>query len=146
MSEPSDEDYRLRQLLEGSRHGVLATLKQNGLPQLSNVGYAFLDGRIMISTTHDRAKTRNLRRDSRAVFHVSKPDFYGYAVAECAAELSDVTTEPTDATADELVRVYRAIAGEHPDWDEFRAAMVAEGRLVCRLRINRVYGFMPPAA
>ncbi len=61
-------------------------------------------------------------------------------VAEADAELSAVTTDPHDATADDLVDLYRTLAGEHPDWEEYRAAMVAEGRLVLRLHVTRVYG------
>jgi len=131
---------RLLDLLSGAHQGVLATIKRDGRPQLSNVGYDFADGVIRISITDGRAKTANLRRDPRASFHVSAPNFRGYVVAEGRAELTPVTTTPDDATADELVAVYRAIAGEHPDWDEFRAAMIDEGRLVCRIPVDRVYG------
>ena len=52
-----------------------------------------------------------------------------------------MTTDPHDATADELVEIYRAIQGDHPDWEEFRAAMVADRRLVVRLRADRAYGW-----
>jgi hypothetical protein len=54
--------------------------------------------------------------------------------------LTPVAADPHDATVDELVEVYRAIAGEHPDWDEYRATMVADRRLVVRLTVERVYG------
>lgn len=123
-------------------HGALVTLKRDGRPQLSVVAYALdPDKRIIrISTTDDRAKARNLRRDPRASFFVSSPDGSGYSVAEGVATLSPVAADPHDATVDELIDVYRAIAGEHPDWDDFRRAMVADRRLVVRIDIERTYG------
>jgi PPOX class probable F420-dependent enzyme len=131
---------RLLAVLSGSHNGVLATIKRDGRPQLSNVGYAFADGVIRISITDGRAKTKNLRRDPRASFHVSGPNFRSYVVAEGTADLTPVATTLNDATNDELVAIYRAIAGEHPDWDEFRTAMIDEHRLVLRIPVDRVYG------
>jgi PPOX class probable F420-dependent enzyme len=135
----SDE---LRQLLAEATHGVLVTLKRDGRPQLSNVGHTFdpATGLIRISVTDDRAKTRNLRRDPRASYYVSSTDFWHYVVAEGTADLTPVATDPHDATVEELVEVYRAVGGEHPDWDDFRAAMVRDKRLVVRLSVERVYG------
>jgi PPOX class probable F420-dependent enzyme len=133
-------DEALRDLLATHKRGVLVTLKRDGRPQLSNVAYAFDDGVIRISVTEDRAKTKNLRRDPRASFHVAREDFYAYAVAEGDAELTPVAADPHDATVDELVEVYRAVAGEHDDWEDFRAAMVRDRRLVVRLPLVRVYG------
>jgi PPOX class probable F420-dependent enzyme len=131
---------RLLALLSGAHGGVLTTLKRDGRPQLSNVGYTFAGGVIRISVTDDRAKTANLRRDPRASFYVTAPDFGSYVVAEGVAELTPVAKEPDDATVDELVDVYRSISGEHPDWAEFRTAMVDERRLVVRIPVDRVYG------
>ncbi|MBK9178569.1 MAG: PPOX class F420-dependent oxidoreductase [Acidimicrobiales bacterium] len=125
------------------RWGVLATLKGDGRPQLSNIGYAVGDdGVVRISVTDERAKTANLRRDPRASLHVTSDDFWSYAVLEGRAELSPVAAAPDDATVDELVEVYRALAGEHPDWSEYRAAMVADRRMVVRLRPERAYGML----
>jgi PPOX class probable F420-dependent enzyme len=133
-------DEALRDLLATHKRGVLVTLKRDGRPQLSNVAYAFDDGVIRISVTEDRAKTKNLRRDPRASFHVAREDFSAYAVAEGDADLTPVAADPHDATVDELVEVYRAVAGEHDDWEDFRAAMVRDRRLVVRLPVVRVYG------
>ncbi|NES16810.1 MULTISPECIES: PPOX class F420-dependent oxidoreductase [Micromonospora] len=132
-------------LIAGGRLGVLATLKRDGRPQLSNVIYSFDRGAglIRVSVTDGRAKTANLRRDPRASFHVSSADGWAYAVAEARAELTPVAERPDDPTVEELVGLYRAVQGEHPDWDDFRRAMVAERRLVLRLHVERVYG-MPP--
>jgi PPOX class probable F420-dependent enzyme len=131
---------RLLDLLSGAHGGVLVTIKRDGRPQLSNVAYTFADGVVRVSVTDGRAKTANLRRDPRASFYVAAPNFRSYVVAEGIAELTPVAKDPHDATVDELVDVYRSISGEHPDWDEYRAAMVADLRLVVRVPVDRVYG------
>jgi PPOX class probable F420-dependent enzyme len=122
--------------------GTLVTLKRDGRPQLSVVAYTTdPDTRVIrFSTTDDRAKTRNLRRDPRASFYVSTPDGWAYSVAEGIAALTPVASDAHDATVEELIDVYRAIAGEHPDWDDYRRAMVADRRLVVRIQIDRTYG------
>jgi PPOX class probable F420-dependent enzyme len=122
--------------------GVLATLKSDGRPQLSNVGFHFdpETDEIRISVTDGRAKTANLRRDPRASFYVSSEDGWTYLVAEGRASLSPVASATDDATVDALVDLYRALQGEHPDWDEYRQAMVDDGRLVITIAVERVYG------
>ncbi len=113
------------------RHwGVLTTLKSDGRPQLSNVAYGYLDGRIRISVTVDRAKTANARRDPRVSLHVTSDDFWTYVVAEGDAQLSPTASEPGDETCRQLLELYEAISGhEHPDAEEFFQAMVDEQRL-----------------
>jgi PPOX class probable F420-dependent enzyme len=135
-------DTAFENLLTTVGHGVLVTLKADGRPQLSNVSHHYdpATRTLRVSITDSRAKTRNLRRDPRASYHVTSADFYQWVVAEGTASLSEVTAAPDDAAADELVEVYRAIAGEHPDWDEYRQAMIAEKRLVLRLPVERFYG------
>lgn len=135
-------DRALYNLLAERKLGVLATLKRDGRPQLSNVAYVFdPDTRLLrISVTADRAKARNLARDPRASFHVTSDDGWAWTVAEGTAELVGPAQEPDDATVEALVDLFRAIRGEHPDWDEYRAAMVAERRMVVRLQVDRVYG------
>jgi PPOX class probable F420-dependent enzyme len=137
-------DGQLVELLRSHNLGRLATIRRNGRPQLSNVIYAWDDATrsIRVSVTDGRAKTHNLRRDPRASFHVEAKGGWSYVVAEGNAELSPVAAEPTDATVDELVEIYRAISGEHPDWDDFRAAMVQDRRLALRLPVERVYGLV----
>ena len=138
------EDALLR-LLASRNQGVLVTLKRDGRPQLSNVNYAYdAAARLLrVSVTADRAKVANLRRDPRASFHVTTDDFWSWVVAEGVADLSPVAADPQDETVAELIRLFRDVQGEHPDWDEYRAAMVADRRLVLRLPVNRVYG-QPP--
>jgi PPOX class probable F420-dependent enzyme len=140
----NDREQKLAELFGTRGVGVLATLKRDGLPQLSNVAYAHDSAArtLSVSVTDDRAKTRNLRRDPRASMYVTTDNRWAYAVAECTAELAPVTTDPNDDTAKALVDLYRAVSGEHPDWDEFRAAMIAEKRLVLRLRVQRFYGMV----
>ena len=135
-------DDKLLALIADNSLGVLATLKRDGRPQMSNVTYHF-DPRtltIEVSITEARAKTRNLRRDPRASLLVSSDDGWSYAVAEGDAELSPPATAPNDKTVDELVELYSRIAGEHPDWDDYRRAMVTDRRVLMRLRIRHLYG------
>jgi hypothetical protein len=66
-------------------------------------------------------------------------DFWTYAVAEGIADLSPVAGDPDDATVEELIGLYRAVQDEHPDWADYRAAMVRDRRLVVRVRVERVY-------
>jgi len=121
--------------------GVLATAKADGRPQLSNINYAVTDdGVVRISITDGRAKTANVRRDPAVSLHVTGADFWPYVVLEGDAELSAVATEPDDAAVEELIDLYRQIQGEHPDWDDYRRAMVADRRLVLRLRPTHAYG------
>jgi len=123
---------------------VLITLKSDGRPQSSNVIQWTDDtGVVRVSVTDTRAKVRNLRRDPRVSIHVTAENFWSYVVLEGDAELSPVATRPDDATVDELVDYYRSLNGEHPDWDDYRAGMVADQRLVLRLRPKRAYGMTP---
>jgi PPOX class probable F420-dependent enzyme len=134
----------IEQALQAARdrnHSVLTTIKRDGKPQLSNVLHAVGDdGVIRISTTADRAKYANMRRNPWAALHVDGADFWSYAVLEGDVELSDVAAAPDDATVEELVGLYRSLQGEHEDWDDYRAAMVAERRVVVRIRPTHAYG------
>jgi PPOX class probable F420-dependent enzyme len=128
----------------GRTQAVLGTIKRDGKPQLSNVGHTVGDdGLIRVSITATRAKYHNLVRTPWAALHVNGSDFWSYAVLECDAELTAVAQDPHDATVDELVAVFTAIAGkEHPDWEEYRRAMVTDQRVVLRLRPQRAYGLL----
>ena len=125
------------------RQGVLVSLKSDGRPQLSNIVYAVDDdGTIQVSATSARAKTKNFRRDPRGSLHVTDDDFGSYCVIEGDVDITPAATEPDDATTAALVDYYRSIAGEHPDWDEYRRTMVDEGRLLLLLRPTRAYGMV----
>lgn len=127
-----------------SRHnGVLATSKRDGRPQLSNITYVLGDdGVVRISVTDDRAKTRNLRRDPRASLHVAQEDFWAYVVLEGDVTLTPVSSAPDDDTVDQLVEYYRSVQGEHPDWNDYRRAMVADKRLMILFRPASAYGMI----
>lgn len=129
-------------LLAGARLGVLATIKSDGSPQLSPVT-PFYDreaGLIYVSITDPRAKTRNLRRDPRAALEVTSADGWSWATAEGTVELVGPGTDPDGPEVAALVEYYRHAAGEHPDWGEYRAAMVADRRVLMIMQVAKVYG------
>ncbi|WP_371680777.1 PPOX class F420-dependent oxidoreductase [Streptomyces sp. NBC_01276] len=134
--------YDPRALLAESRLGVLATIKADGRPQLSPV-MPFYDRAadvLYVSMTEGRAKTTNLRRDPRAALEVTRPDGWAWATAEGTVTLTGPGTDPQGSEVEALVRYYRAAAGEHPDWHEYRAAMVAERRVLMTMTVDHVYG------
>jgi PPOX class probable F420-dependent enzyme len=139
----TDINPALEALLASGHQGVLVTLRKDGRPQLSNITYGYADGVARISVTDGRAKSRNLRRDPRASLYTTSPDFWKWVVADGTAELTPPAADPNDATVEALISYYRDISGEHPDWDEYRAAMVADKRLLVTLRVERIYG-QPP--
>jgi PPOX class probable F420-dependent enzyme len=94
-----------------------------------------------VSTTADRAKVANVRRDPRVSVYVPSDGLATYVVAEGEASLSAVAEHVDDAAVEELVEVYREVQGEHPDWDDYRRAMVEDERVVIRVRVDRFYGF-----
>ncbi len=121
--------------------GVLVTLRGDGRPQLSNILYLpGPDHTARISVTDSRAKTTNLRRDPRGSLHVTSEDFWSFVVLDGTVDLSPVAAAPDDAVVEELVDMYRLAQGEHADWDEFRQAMVSQGRIVATLRATYAYG------
>ena len=135
-------DERMLAFVAEHHAGVLATLKRDGRPQLSNLFYAYdrEANLVRISVTADRAKTRNIAADPRVTLHVTSPDFWSWVAVEGTADLTPVAADPHDATVDELVAYYRGVSGEHGNWDEYRAAMVADRRLVLRLTPEHTYG------
>lgn len=138
-------DDKLLAVIAGNSLGVLATIKRDGRPQLSIVTYHF-DPRALafeVSVQEPLAKTRNLRRDPRASILVSSEDGWSYAVAEGDAVLSPPAASPDDDTVESLIVLYRNVLGEHPDWDDYRRAMVTDRRVLLRLSISHLYG-MPP--
>ena len=135
-------DFDPRTLLADSRIGVLATIKSNGLPQLSPITpfYDRTADVIYVSMTEGRAKTANLRRDPRAALEVTSADGWSWATAEGAVTLTGPGTEPDGPEVEALVDYYRRAAGEHPDWAEYRSVMVSDRRVLMALTVDRVYG------
>lgn len=125
------------------RNATLITLRKDGRAQSSDIAFTVRDGQILISVTANRAKTKNIVRDPRVVLHISDPAGYTYLSFDCTAEVSAVASDPSDPVVDELVAIYRAIAkDEHSDWDEFRQAMIEEGRVVLTLTPDAVVGMI----
>jgi PPOX class probable F420-dependent enzyme len=122
--------------------GTLVTIKRDGRPQVSLVNYVYepLPGRIRVSVREPLAKTKNMRRDPRVSLSVHSPDGHRYVVVEGTAELSATAKETGDEVVEELIEVYRLIRGDHPDWDDYRRAMVRDQRVVLRVQVERSYG------
>jgi PPOX class probable F420-dependent enzyme len=135
-------EFDPRTLLAESRIGILATIKSDGLPQLSPVTpyYDRAADVIYVSMTEGRAKTANLRRDPRAAFEVTSADGWAWATAEGSVTLTGPGVDPDSAEVEALVDYYRRAAGEHPDWAEYRAVMVSDRRVLMALTVSRVYG------
>jgi len=116
-----------------NHRAVLITRRADGRLQTSPVVCGLHDdGRVAISVTEDRAKTKNLRRDPRATLCVMSDAFFGPWVQIDGA----ATIVPTADAVEGLVALYRQISGEHPDWDDYRAAMVRDRRVLVLVSID----------
>jgi PPOX class probable F420-dependent enzyme len=123
---------------------VFVTHRKDGHPHLSNVlVWIPGDGTARVSITTDRVKFRNLQHEPWAAVHVASDNFWNWAVIEGPVELSAVAAAPDDDAVEELVEYYRALSGEHSNWDDYRAAMVCEHRVVARIHPSRAYGVLP---
>jgi len=112
---------------------VLVTIRRDGRPQSSDIVYSLRSGLVRISVTNDRAKTRNLERDNRAILHITAPGDYSYVSFDGTVELSAIAGTPGDDVCQELATLLRDVQGkEHPDWNEFNQAMVDAQRRVVR--------------
>ncbi len=125
-------------------NAVLITIRRDGRPQSSDISYVVDDRSFLISVTASRAKTANMRRDPRVVLHLTEPSSWAYLSFDGTVELSPVAASPDDAIVDRLVDYYERVAGKpHPDWDEYRSAMVDDGRLLVRFTPTSVVGQIP---
>ena len=125
---------RAADFLHAHHRAVLATARSDGRPQLSPVTCTVDDeGRVLISTRETALKTRNLRRRPQASLCVFTDNFFG----EWVQVEGDVEIIPLPEAMDMLVDYYRRISGEHPDWDDYRAAMVRDRRVIARITITR---------
>jgi uncharacterized protein len=130
MSQDPGRDFIAR-----SHRGVLATIKRDGRPQMSNMAYLLdEDGRIKMSTRGPNVKVKNIRRDPRVTVAVQGESFADYLVVDGNATIIDENPIPT------LKRIYEGIRGEpHPNWQEFEAAQVQEQRVVIDIEIQHMY-------
>ena len=123
--------------------GTIITIRKDGRPQSSDVHHAITDGTIVFSVLPTRAKVFNIERDPRVVYHVSHEG--SYLSFDGTAVVSPVATETHGPAMDILIEAYRAAAKkEHPDWDEFRDAMVRERRRVIIVSPDSVVGLIRP--
>lgn len=123
----------LTEFLRPRHRVVLITTRADGRPQSSPVSCGVdAEGRLVISTYPERAKVRNIRRDSRVSACVLSDDWNGpWVQVDGVAEVLDLP-----AALEPLVDYFRSISGEHPDWDEYRAAMVEQGKSLIRVTIE----------
>ena len=125
---------RAADFMRAHHRAVLATSRSDGRPQLSPVTCTVDDeNRVLISTRETALKTRNLRRRPQASLCVFTDNFFG----EWVQVEGDVEIIPLPEAMDLLVEYYRSISGEHPDWDDYRAAMVRDQRVIVRITITR---------
>ncbi|MGH9115903.1 MAG: PPOX class F420-dependent oxidoreductase [Acidimicrobiales bacterium] len=115
------------EFLRSNHHSVLVTRKRDGEPQPSPVVHGVdAQGRVAISSREPAYKVRNLRRDPRATLCAFTDGFFGKWVAvDGAAEIISLP-----GAMEPLIELYRQVGGEHPDWDEYREAMVRERRVI----------------
>ena len=131
---------RLWQIVARARDGIVATIGEDGTPQLSNIYYLGDSSTQLVrfSTTTVRAKGRNLLRDPRAVLHVSGPDFFNFAVVAGPASLS-VARERDDAAVEKLFEIHTGL-GAASERDGFGEEMLADHRMAVELHVQRIYG------
>ncbi len=128
------ERAELEAFVRPRHHGVLLTTRRDGRPQASLVTMGLsVEGQVVVSTYPERAKAQNLRRDPACSMVVMSDDFGGeWVQLDGSAEVLDLpeALEP-------LVEYFRVISGEHPDWDEYREAMVRQGKVLIAMTIER---------
>jgi PPOX class probable F420-dependent enzyme len=123
-----------RDYLRAHDRAVMATMRRDGTPQMSPVNCAVeAAGTVVVSSRETAVKTKNVRRDPRAWLCVFPDTFFGGHVQVEGT----VTVVSLPEAMDGLVDYYRTLAGEHPDWDDYRAAMVREQRVLLRLELTR---------
>jgi PPOX class probable F420-dependent enzyme len=126
---------KARDFLRSNHRAVMATMRRDGSPQMSPITVSVLaDGEVAVSSRETAMKVKNLRRDPRAWICVVPDPFYGVPFVQVEG---DVTIVDLPEAMDGLVEYYRSISGEHPDWDDYRAAMVRDQRVLIKLALTR---------
>ncbi len=131
---------RLWEIVAGERNGILATIREDGAPQLSNIYYLANPSTQLVrfSTTTNRVKGRNLLRDARASLHVPGRDFFNFAVVAGPTSLA-VAQEPGDDAVEKLFEIHLAL-GAASERDGFGEDMLANHRMAVELRVEHIYG------
>jgi PPOX class probable F420-dependent enzyme len=123
-----------RAFLREHHRGILATMRADGRPQMSPISVALDgDGHPAISTRETAFKVANIRRDPRVSLCVTSDDFWSWIQVDGTA-----TVVSLPDAMEPLVDLYRSVAGEHPDWDDYRRAMQEQRRVIVRIDIERV--------
>src|SRR4051812_32138137 len=123
-----------QEFIRNNHRAVIATFRRDGRPALSPVTVTVdAEGRVVVSTRETAMKVKHLRRDPRVSITAFTDRFYGdFVQAEGTAEIVALPE-----AMELLVDYYRSISGEHPDWDDYRAAMIRDQRVIVRFAIER---------
>ena len=128
-------DDDLREFLEKNRSAAMVTLKKDGTPHVARIGVGLVDGKLWSSGTLDRVRTKHLRRDPRCTLFVwSDENRWAWRGLETEARIKE------DDPVEDNLKLYRALAGEPDDLEEYREAMVKERRIIYEFEILRSYG------
>lgn len=122
------------EVLQSQHRCVLATTRTDGHPQLSPVGAAALGGKVLISSREPAYKVRNIRRHPYASLCVFGDAFYGQPWVQVEGPARIISLPEA---IEGLVALYRTISGEHPDWEDYRSAMVREQRVLIEITVER---------
>jgi PPOX class probable F420-dependent enzyme len=123
-----------REYIRSHHHAVMATTRADGRPQMSPVACGVdADGNVVVSTRETALKTANLRRDPGVSLCVFTDEFFG----EWVQVDGTATVVPLPDAMEPLVDYYRSVAGEHPDWDDYRAAMERDRRVIVKIALER---------
>ncbi|MPZ68859.1 MAG: TIGR03618 family F420-dependent PPOX class oxidoreductase [Actinobacteria bacterium] len=127
-------DDRVRAFLEENHGAIQTTLAEDGTPHVARIGVGLVDGRLWSSATQDRVRTKHLRRDPRSTLCVLADSPWQWLGIETTVKILK------DDPVEDNLRLYRVLAGEPDDLEEYKAAMVTEKRLIFEFDIGRTYG------
>jgi PPOX class probable F420-dependent enzyme len=129
-------EERVQSFLEQHHSAVMATIKKDGRPHVTRIGIGLVEGKLWSSGTQTRLRTKFLRRDPRATLFVfDEKNAWSWLGLECT-----VTILEGPEAVDQNLALYRTLAGEPTDLEEYRAAMVSEQRLIYEFEVQRAYG------
>ena len=130
----------IRDFISSNDKAVLSTFRRSGAAQLSIVVVGNYGDGAAFTTTEDRAKLANLRRDPRCSLLISQDSWWGFVVLEGTARVMSADSTDPEELRHAFRDVYRSISGEHPNWDEYDRAMVEDRRSVVIVIPERIYG------
>lgn len=133
-TEKTVDQEQLLEFVTPRNHWVMTTMRADGRPQISPVtGGVGPNGNLLVSTYPSRDKVHNLRRDPRTTICVLSDHFGGaWVQVDGNATITDVPE-----AVDGMVEYFRAVSGEHPNWDDFRAAMLRQGKCLISIELER---------